>query len=131
MKILVVEDDFISRKVITTILQDFGTVDIATNGLEAKEAVTLACAQKVPYDLICLDILMPEMNGHEVLQQIRDDEEKAGIPYAQGVKIIMTTALSDTTNLMTAYNNLCDGYITKPIERDAIIKVLHDLELID
>ncbi len=131
MKILVVEDDFISRKVIASILSEFGTVDIAVNGLEAQEAVQLALKEESPYNLICLDIMMPEMDGHEVLQKIRADEAATGEYLNNGVKIIMTTVLKDMKNVMKAYNNLCNGYLTKPIDRGELMAVLVELELVD
>ncbi len=129
MKTLVVDDEFISRKILSVILGEFGTVDIAVNGVEAQEAIALALDEGEPYDLICLDIRMPGMDGHEVLQQIRQKEEEAGIYFTNGVRIVMTTAMKDMKNLMAAYNNLCDGYVTKPIEREKLIDVLKGLEL--
>lgn len=131
MKILVVDDDFISRKVIAAILAEYGTVDIAVNGIEAGNAVALSYHENQPYDLICLDIQMPEMDGHEVLSHIRNNEEKAGILSSSGVKIIMTTGLKDMKNIMTAYNSLCDSYITKPIQKESLVNALKELNLID
>ncbi len=130
MKTLVVDDEFISRKILAVILGEFGSVDIAVNGVEAQDAIALALDEGEPYDLICLDIQMPGMDGHEVLQKIREKEEDAGIYYTNGVRVVMTTVMKDIKNLMAAYNNLCDGYITKPIERTKLLEVLKELELI-
>jgi two-component system chemotaxis response regulator CheY len=112
MKTLIVEDDFVSRKVMLAYLHPLGECDIAANGTEALEAFLLAHADGAPYTLITLDIMMPEMNGQEVLKRIRQTEEARSLPPA---KIIMTTALGDSENIMTAFKNQCEGYLVKPI----------------
>ncbi len=78
MKTLIVEDDFICRKLLQTFLSGYGATDVAANGVEALLAVSQAINEDEPYDLICLDILMPELDGHKVLKQIRADEEVKG-----------------------------------------------------
>lgn len=83
-----------------------------------------------PYDLICMDIMMPEMDGQDALKQIRQMEEENGIFSSEGVKVIMTTALDDIKNINNAFHHLCDGYLTKPINKDALLENLHTLGLI-
>ncbi|HMK65399.1 MAG TPA: response regulator, partial [Thermodesulfobacteriota bacterium] len=70
-----------------------------------------------PYDLICLDIMMPEMDGQELLKKICSAESDMGVPE---VKIIMTTALDDSKNIMTAFRNQCEAYLVKPIRREKV-----------
>ena len=65
MKTLIVEDDFTSRLLLQEILKRFGEIHIAVNGKEAVAAVRSAMDAGVPYDLICLDMMMPEMDGRE------------------------------------------------------------------
>jgi two-component system chemotaxis response regulator CheY len=130
MKTLVVEDDFASRVLLQERLKSYGPVHIAVNGKEAIAAVRQALATQEPYDLICLDIMMPEMNGQEALRHIRDLEATAGKPPAEGAKIVMTTALRDVKNVSTAYSSLCDGYLAKPIEKDRLYAELRKLGLI-
>ncbi len=65
MRILVVEDDFISRRLLCRFLERFGECDVAINGNEAVNAVEHALQAGAHYDLICLDIMMPEMDGQE------------------------------------------------------------------
>ena len=71
MRVLIVEDDFVSRKILHNILLDYGECDIAADGKEAVEAFKLALDDNTPYDLICMDIMMPRMNGQEALLQIQ------------------------------------------------------------
>jgi two-component system chemotaxis response regulator CheY len=128
MKTLIVEDDFVSRKVLLAYLAPFGECDIATNGSEALEAFMMAHQENRPYDLIALDVMMPEMNGQEALQRIRQTE--AALGYSEA-KIIMTTALGDSQNVMAAFKNQCEGYLVKPIVYDNLLGMLRKLGLIE
>jgi two-component system chemotaxis response regulator CheY len=129
MKTLVVEDDFTSRLVLQGILQPLGPCHVCVNGREAVEAVRLALAEGSPYNLICIDIMMPEMDGQTALREIRKLESLAGILSSEGSKVIMTTALDDKKNIMTAFREQCDAYLVKPIERDKLIANLRTLGL--
>jgi len=102
MKTLIVEDDFTSRLLLQELLKSYGPCHIAVNGKEAVEA-TAAALEDEPYDLICLDIMMPEMDGQEALRRIREQEEARDILSSNGAKIVMTTALDDIKNVSAAY----------------------------
>ncbi len=130
MKTLIVEDDFTSRLLMQEFLKEYGPSHIAVNGREAVEAVREALKTGKPYDLICLDIMLPEMDGHEALKLIREDEESMGTFSSDGMKILMTTALNDMKTIMSAYMKLCDGYLTKPIDRTKLTEMLKKLKLI-
>ena len=130
MKTLIVEDDFTSRLLLQELLKSYGPSHIAVNGKEAVEAVRLALEAGEPYNLICLDIMMPEMDGQEALRQIREQEEARGILPSKGAKIVMTTALGDLKNVSAAYRNLCDAYLTKPIQKAKLLEELRKLGLI-
>jgi two-component system chemotaxis response regulator CheY len=130
MKTLIVEDDFTSRLLMQELLRGYGMAHIAINGQEAVEAVRAALEIGEPYDLICLDIMMPGMDGQQALRKIRAQEEAMGIFSTDGVKIIMTTALDDIQNKISAFSGLCDGYLTKPIYRDQLINELRNNKLI-
>lgn len=130
MKALIVEDDLTSRMLLQELLRKFGNSHVAINGTEAVEAVKIALDNNEPYDLICLDIMMPEMNGQEALKKIRAMEEKRGIISTRGSKIIMTTSLADLNNVTSAYSNYCDAYIVKPVHGDTLYQELEKLDLI-
>ncbi len=70
-----------------------------------------------PFDLVCLDIHVPEMDGHAVLRGIRDFEDVLGLQGAGGAKVIMVTALRDEQNVLGAFRTGCEGYVVKPVDR--------------
>ena len=129
MRILVVEDDFISRRLLNRYLESFGDCDVAINGNEALAAVRNALEAGKNYDLICLDIMMPGIDGHETLEQIRAMEAKRGLSQGKGSRIIMTTALEDEASVKQAYDASADGYVTKPIDRNRFLDELKKLGL--
>ena len=129
MRILVVEDDFISRRLICRYLQPFGDCDVAINGNEAVAAVEDAIKSGEHYDLICLDIMMPELDGHETLKKIRELESLDDLHLGQGAKIIMTTSLEDHKTILGAFKASADGYVIKPIEKKKLVATIQDLGL--
>lgn len=131
MKTLIVEDDFISRTVLNEIISVHGKCDNAVNGKEAVEAFKIALEREEPYDLICLDIMIPELTGQEVLKRIREMEENNGIGGLDRVKIIMTTALGDFGNIKTAFKEQCEAYLVKPLNPIKVNETLKNLELIN
>ena len=129
MRILVVEDSFISRRLLCRFLEPFGEIDVAINGKEALQAVAHEIKAGNHYDLICLDIMMPEMDGHEALREIRKVEQDDGIPAGAGTKVIMTTALEDAQSIQEAFLHSADGYVVKPIVKKKLINTLKELGL--
>ena len=131
MKCLIAEDDFISRRVLTELLSPFFACDIAVNGEEAVASVKLAHEAKQPYDLICLDIMMPKLDGREALRQIRALEKELGIPGNLESKIIMTTALDDAKTVFdTYYQGGATAYLVKPISKTRLLAELRSLGLL-
>ena len=131
MKALVVEDDFASRKLLQKILSPYGEVDIAVNGVEAIEAFTRALEDGEPYDLICMDIMMPEMDGQTALKRIRAFEREKSISPVDEAKVIMTTALDDPKNVVEAYyKGGATSYVPKPIDKQMLLHLLKNLGLI-
>jgi two-component system, chemotaxis family, chemotaxis protein CheY len=124
MKTLIVEDDFTSRILIQEFLKEFGAAHIAVDGKEAVDAVDGALSSGAPYDLICMDIMMPEMDGQDALKLIRARESEAGILPGKGAKVFMTTALSDPKNVLSAFREQCDAYLVKPIDRTKLVEQL-------
>ena len=131
VKSLIVEDDFTSRLIIQRLLSRYGECHMAVNGREAVAAFSDAICSDEPYTLICLDILMPEMDGHQALKEIRAIEAENGIMIGDGVKIVMTTALGDMNSKLTALNASCDAYLVKPLDVNKMLETLRCFKLVD
>ena len=129
MKCLIVEDDFAALKLLQIYLSDYGDCFVAVNGREAVEAFREALDKGVPYDLICLDIMMPEMDGQEALKEIRRIESEHGIRGLDSVKVIMTTVLADSENITEAFKTGCEAYIAKPIKKEELFEEIRSLGL--
>ena len=130
MKSLIVEDDFTSRLLLQKLLEPYGERHIAVNGKEAVLACRIARESGQPYDLVCLDIVMPEMDGRSALKAIRAEEKASGVLPGAGPKIVMTTALNDMENVKTAYRELCDGYLVKPINKRKLLELINEVNLV-
>ena len=130
MKILIAEDDFASRKFMLRFLSKYGECDVTVDGEEAVEAFTMGLESGEGYDLICLDIMMPVVDGYQALSEIREIEKQIGIPEDRAVKIIMTTALNEGKNVTKAFGLGCTAYAGKPIDQDKFENELRKLELI-
>ncbi len=131
MRILIVEDDFIARRILKEILSSYGDCDIVVDGEEAIQAFRLAWEDGNPYELICMDIMMPNINGQEALKKIRDIEKQIGIKSTEEVKVVMITALDDPKSVIHAYyKGGATSYIVKPVERDKLLEELRLLGLI-
>lgn len=131
MRILIAEDDFASRKFMLRFLSKYGECDVTVDGIEAVDAFTMALEANEGYDLVCLDIMMPVLDGYEALKTIRDIEKEKGIPDSKQTKIIMTTALSEGRNVQKAFELGCVAYAGKPIDQQKFENVLKKLELIE
>lgn len=127
MRILIVDDDTSSRSLMGVFLADYGQCCFAENGTDALAAVSKAFDQDEPFDLICLDIMMPEIDGLETLKRIRDLETSRGIKPADQTKVLMTTTASQKATVMRAFHYGCSGYLVKPISKDAIVKEMNKL----
>ena len=130
LNILVVEDDFASCEVIKEYLSQYGQCTCTANGADGVEAFTTALEAGTPYNLVCLDIMMPEMDGHEALSRIRDIEQTHGMGDAQHVPVIMTTAKDRSRDMIQAFDEGCASYIIKPVDQGKLATELKKLALI-
>lgn len=130
MKILLAEDDYVTRKAMDSFLSKYGECDVTVDGMEAVDAFLLALEEEEPYDLVCLDIMMPVMDGYQALMGIRNLEKERHIPEEKAVKVIMTTALNDEKNVKMAFELGCTIYSGKPIDQKRFEQALKKLGLI-
>jgi len=130
MRILIAEDDLISRTVISKLLSIYGECDITVDGIQAIEAFVIGMDSGKPYDLICLDVIMPKVDGIKALRIIRELEEKRKIEVSKRAKIIVTTALGETDYVMSAFKTDMEVYVGKPLGIDSMEKAMGKLGLI-
>ena len=130
MRILLAEDDFATRKFMISFLSKYGECDVTVDGMEAVDAFMMALEDDEPYDLVCLDIMMPVMDGYQALMGIRNLEKERNIPQEEGVKVIMTTALNDEQNVKMAFDLGCTIYSGKPIDKARFVQAMKKLGLI-
>jgi two-component system chemotaxis response regulator CheY len=116
LRILLVEDDFSSRLVMQAFLSRHGECHVAVNGKEAVEAFRAAAESGHRYGLVCMDLLMPEMDGRQAVREIRAIEESRRVRSTAGAKIVITTVVDDIKEVSRCFEELCDAYLTKPID---------------
>jgi two-component system chemotaxis response regulator CheY len=130
IRILILEDDPVSGKMLTNYLEPYGKCDLATDGKSAVELFQKAIRVDGGYKLIFLDIMVPEIQGHDVLKMIRETEQKEGIPDEKKARVIMTTSLSDSENIIESFKTRCDSYLIKPIRKNKLINEIKSLGLL-
>lgn len=133
IKCLVVDDDFTARMLLSTYLTRFGICHVAKDGTEAVEAVRASFEgdSPEPYDLICVDIMMPRMDGITATRVIREVESEVGVrDSAHEAVIFITTAIDDDkVAFQSIYEAGANNYFTKPlsfkdIHRQLVISAL-------
>ena len=129
MRILIVDDEFVSRKKAQKIMSEYGECDITINGTEALDAFHLAQEEGKPYDLVTMDILMPDMDGIEALKKIREWEESRNIQLGKGVKVMMLTASKASDSVLSSFNEGSEAYIVKPFNEENLAGALNELGL--
>ncbi|OGG99483.1 MAG: hypothetical protein A2600_01960 [Candidatus Lambdaproteobacteria bacterium RIFOXYD1_FULL_56_27] len=127
MRMLIVDDDEINRKLLQALVKPFGQIDLAENGLEAVARFNGAQELGEPYEVVFLDIMMPQMNGHDCLQKIRGIELDRGLAKGDGAKVVMVTALGDARNVMSAFSAGAEYYLVKPIQQRKLFELMAEM----
>ncbi len=123
MKCLIVEDNKQNYDLLQRMLNDYGISRIAVNGVEALTAFKQAHAENDPYDVIFLDIMMPDLNGDEVLRKIRQ-WEKENTENNDNVQVVMASAKSDTDTIISSYDDGCQHFFIKPYDRSELDELM-------
>jgi two-component system, chemotaxis family, chemotaxis protein CheY len=124
MRVLVVDDELTSRILLQETLARYGEVEISEDGAEAVDKCRQAISEGLPYNLICMDIMMPGMSGLEALQTIRGEEECSGLTRSDAAKVIMITAKDDSESIAQSFQSLCDAYVTKPVDMQDLLNIV-------
>ena len=131
MKCLIVDDEGFSREFVATLLKDIAECEEATTGSEAVAKFSAALESGAPFDLMLLDIMMPEMNGHDTAKAVRSIEKEHGLDLRKRVNIVMLTALNSTEDAMESFCSAQSAaYIVKPVSRENLLNVISKLGLL-
>ncbi|MCK5148271.1 response regulator [bacterium] len=132
MRFLIVEDDAVCALVFKETLKVYGQCDVAEDGLKGVKLFSEAIDRKEGYDLICMDIMMPNMDGQTALQAIRDKEKASNINLTKRTSVLMITALKDDANIGSAFlRGAADGYLVKPVKKRELLDEVVRLGLIE
>jgi two-component system chemotaxis response regulator CheY len=128
VKSLIVEDDETSALFLKGLLSRFGECNVALNGVDGVKQMHDALTSGKPYNLICLDMMMPHMDGQTALSEIRNIESDLGIKEI--AKVVMTTSVNDKPSIIKAIQGRCDGYLVKPIQKTRLLEEMRRLSLV-
>jgi len=120
MRVLIVDDEMVSRTKLELIMENFGECRAADRGDKALAAFHEAHWDGRPFDLIMLDINLPGMDGIQLLSAIRNAERQLDIDKPDRAKILMTTSYRDKDRIVASVQSGCDDYIGKPFDPDLI-----------
>ncbi len=124
MKTLVVDDVEVNRRLVKKIVSPYGQCDQAPDSRTAVALFQKAWKEDTPYNLICLDIMMPEIDGQDLLLALRQIEKKMHVTTQQQAKIIMITACNQPHAVLSSRKRGCDAYLIKPI---GTVELRHEL----
>lgn len=130
MRVLIADDESINRIILHKMLSCYSDCDVVENGLEVIDAFLLAHEENMPYDLICLDIMMPFMTGCEALEKIRELEHEMKIDWADKVRVIMISAVDRTKEILQLTEDNCAAYMMKPINKISLMQRVKEIGLL-
>ncbi len=126
-RILIVDDDPSIVRLLENHLKAFGECTTAANGQAALAAYRSKLDQHQRFDLVCLDIKMPDMDGRKVLAQFREMEKAGGMTERLRARVIMTTGVDTPNDKLQAFRHACDAYLVKPIDKSQLLETIKKL----
>jgi len=130
MRILIVDDDYTSRRILQKMLSPYGEVFVAVDGDESVRAFASAWQEQEPFDLILMDIVMPRMEGNEAVKRIRSVENKLGVGEEERSKILMISSQAERETVVQSLEVGADWYLVKPVDRTKLMEELVKLGLV-
>ena len=128
IRCLVVDDDELGRELIAHYLEGIAECDMAENGVRAVDKFRSAFEGGTPYDLIILDIVMPEMDGYGAAKEIRLIEKEWGVPINEGVNILVLSSLNTPNDVIQAYVSARSAaHLVKPVQPGKLLATLGKL----
>jgi len=128
VKCLLVDDDELGRELIAQYLDGIAECDMAENGVQAVEKFRAAFEGGTPYELIILDIVMPEMDGHTAAKEIRQIEKDWGVSINEGITIMVLSSLNTPHDVIQAYVSAKSAaHLIKPVHPEKLLATLGKL----
>ena len=129
MRCLIAEDDSTSRKILKHFMSQYAECDEALDGQDAVEKFLAALDSDEPYELICLDVMMPRLDGRAALAEIRRIETEMSVATGRGAKIIMITSLDDARTVVASFKKGAEFYLVKPVSKDDVARAMEQVGL--
>ena len=124
-KVLIVDDSASMRESFIAILSALAECHIAVNGQEAVDRVKAIRGKGDYFDIIIMDIIMPEKDGLAAVKEIRRHEQEMGWHTDNSATIVIVTTITDPSRiLMAQYECGADAYITKPFTEETVLQTL-------
>lgn len=131
MKALIIDDDPTYSRLLDRYLSGYFTCVAASNGQAGLDEFRKALDEGEPFDLVCLDVMMPGKDGQQTAREIRMIERERGVPGFSEAKVLMVTAIGDAKSVSRAFfQGGATGYLTKPLDKAVLMNELRELRLI-
>jgi two-component system chemotaxis response regulator CheY len=128
VKCLIVDDDALGRELTAHYLKGFADCEMAENGVKAVEMFRSSFEGGNPYDLIIMDIVMPEMDGHTAAKEIRLIEKEWAVSIKHGVNIVVISSLNTPNDIIQAYVSVRSAaHLVKPVHPVKLLETLRKL----
>ena len=127
MRSLAIDDEFVVLSKMVAMLESFGQCDAAMTSRQALDLFRRALEEARPYDLVTIDINLPDMSGIMLLGRLNEEEGRRSAPRARK---LMVTAESTMLNVLASASADCDGFLAKPLRRAVLSEKLVDLGLL-
>ena len=128
MRTLIIDDEQPLRSALYKVFSSLGVCDQAEDGAQGLMLIKMAL-EKEPYDLIVLDIVLPELSGQRIIKKLRELEAKAGIDPLKEAKVVVVSGRQDEPTLLQAFRNGATGWVNKPINPAKLLNNLKNLKI--
>ncbi|HBA86218.1 MAG TPA: response regulator [Verrucomicrobia bacterium] len=129
MRILIVDDDYVSRTKLKALLSAYGDCDAVYDGQIAFDFFIKAWDDHAPYGLITMDVDMPGARGQDVVDRLRSWEaDKQCYKSDKEAKILMVSAMKDADSVVKSFSKGCENYLIKPITPADLQKAMDEFD---
>ena len=126
-KILIVDDSAAIREQLTAILSPLAECHVAANGQEAVDKIRETQGKAKNFELVIMDVIMPEKDGLTAVKEIREFEKENGWSGNDTLTIIIATTIKDPSRILIAqYECGADAYIAKPFTEETVLQTLRN-----